>query len=75
MYGAELNISGRVFEVSWIEVDKQVSRSIGISHSKAFRIISVARHSAFSEPVRIYSVESIMMNGEITGAVLGIQFL
>ena len=75
MYESELNISGRVFEVSWIKLEKQVSRSLGIIHSKVLRIISVVRSSAFPERVRIYSVVSTVMNWDIIGAVLGIQYV
>ena len=70
-----MNICGRVLKVNWILVDKQVSRSSGIIHSKVLRILSAARSSAFPERVLINSVVSTVMNWDITGAVLGIQFL
>ena len=75
MCEAELNISGRVFEVNWIEVDNEVIRTLGIIHSKVLRIISVASSSAFPERLRIYSVVSTVMNWDVNGAVLGIQYL
>ena len=70
-----MNIGGRVFEVSWIELDKQNVRSLGIIRSKVLRIVSIARSLAFPERVRVYSVVSFVMNWDITGAVLDIQYL
>ena len=75
MYETELKFSGCIFEVFWIEVDKQVSGSLGIIHSKVLPIISAACSSAFLERVRIYSTLSTVMIWDITGAVLGIQYL
>ena len=75
MYEAELIIIGRAFEVSWTEVDKQVSWLLGAIRRKVLRIISVARSSTLLERVRISSLVSTVMNWDITGAVLGVQYL
>ena len=74
MFEAELKFSGRVFEASWIENDKQVNGSLRIVHSKSLRIITLARLSAFPERVHIYSVYTVM-KWVVTGAVIGIEYL
>ena len=75
MYKVDLNISGSVSEVSWNEGDEQVSRLLGLFHSKVLRIFSVARSLASRESVRLFSLKSTVMNLDITGAALGIQSL
>ena len=70
-----MNIFRRVFEVSRTESDKQVSRSLGIFHSKLLRIVSVARSLAFLERVRMCSIVSTLMNRDITDAVFFFQNL
>ena len=70
MYRIELITSGRVFEVSRTEGNKQVSKSLGISLSQVLRIIYRSRLSAFPVRVRICFVKSTVMNWDITGVVL-----
>ena len=43
MYRTEINISARVFQVSWTEFDKQVIKLLGNIQSNVLRIVSVAR--------------------------------
>ena len=75
LYRIELNIGGRVFEVSGTEGDKQVSRSLLIFHSKVLPIFSEAHSSAIPESVRMCSVVSTVTDWHIIGAVFGIQYL